>query len=275
MRRPRSRRRPRGAGARHRRPRRAARRSPPRPPRRPGRPPPPRPRRPRRRSRGGLWRGGRPGPRPSQSDAGSGVAPTRCPSACRAFLARAAHSRPFSVTFRSGPRNAVGSRAPVDKPRPASPRMRPSLLAALSLALLVAPLAGCFDGDDDGAGGRGGRAAPLEFRDDWAERAVPYSDHDHHAPEEHQGLSTPNFEELGWDPLISEYYGRSAGGYLCGDSVDNGDRRLAAVHGISTDIAFELVDVTDATKPTVLGEFIMPRGASRDVALTPDGNFVA
>jgi hypothetical protein len=50
---------------------------------------------------------------------------------------------------------------------------------------------------------------------------------------------------------------------------------LAVVHGIATDIAFELVDVTDPTAPALLGEYVLPRGASRDVALTPDGTHVA
>lgn len=154
--------------------------------------------------------------------------------------------------------------------------MRSFLAAACAAVALLAPLTGCLDGSDDEDGtGPGGRAKPLVFRDDWAEHALPYSDHDHFDPAQHQGLSTPNFQELGWDPLISEHYGRSAGGYLCGDSVDTGDRRLAAVHGIGTDIAFELVDVTDGANPVLLGEFVMPRAASRDVALTPDGSHVA
>ncbi|MFA5944944.1 MAG: hypothetical protein WC876_10820 [Candidatus Thermoplasmatota archaeon] len=148
---------------------------------------------------------------------------------------------------------------------------------AVALALLAAvPLAGCLS-DDAPSGAVDGRDADgnLVFRADWAEHALPYSDHDHFDAAQHQGLSTPNFDERGWDPLISAYYGRSAGGYLCGDSVDTGDRRLAAVHGINTDVAFELVDVTDADHPALLGEFIMPRSASRDVALTPDGTHVA
>lgn len=158
--------------------------------------------------------------------------------------------------------------------------MRSFRSVALVLGLAIPVLAGCFGGgEDDGNAGPGGRGPPLTFRDDWAERAVPYTndvmDHDHFDPAQHQGLSTPNFQELGWDPLISEHYGRSAGGYLCGDSVSTGERKLAAVHGIGTDVAFELVDVTDPATPTVLGEFVMPRAASRDVALTPDGGHVA
>lgn len=150
--------------------------------------------------------------------------------------------------------------------------MRP-VLALTVLALAAATLGGCASPQEDDAGG----AVPApEVHDDWAERALPYGEgHDHYDAAQHQGLSTPNFEELGWDPLVSEYYGRSAGGYLCGDSVDNGEKRLAAVHGYNTDVAFELVDVTDGRAPVLLGEFVMPRAASRDVALTPDGHNVA
>ncbi|HUR25839.1 MAG TPA: hypothetical protein VM327_07500 [Candidatus Thermoplasmatota archaeon] len=153
--------------------------------------------------------------------------------------------------------------------------MRARLASALLLLSLV-PLAGCFT-DDDSPVGPDGRDSHgnLVFRDDWAEHALPYSDHDHHNPLQHAGLSTPNFQELGWDPLLSDYYGRSAGGYLCGDSVDTGERRLAAVHGYQTDVAFELVDVTDGAHPALLGEFVLPRSASRDVAITPDGNHIA
>lgn len=153
--------------------------------------------------------------------------------------------------------------------------MRSLAAATFGLLVLASLLPGCLDRGSDDGDGAGGRGTPLTFRDDWAEHALPYSDHDHFDAAQHQGLSTPNFKELGWDPLISEHYGRSAGGYLCGDSVDAGDRRLAAVHGIGTDVAFELVDVTDGNNPVLLGEFIMPRSASRDVALTPDGSHVA
>jgi hypothetical protein len=154
--------------------------------------------------------------------------------------------------------------------------MRARPVAALALLAVLLPFAGCLSGDPSAVGpdGRDSKGN-LVFRADWAEHALPYSDHDHFDPAQHRGLSTPNFIERGWDPLISEYYGRSAGGYLCGDSVDTGDRKLAVVHGISTDIAFELVDVTDADAPVLLGEFVMPRAASRDVALTPDGTHVA
>ncbi|MEA3136516.1 MAG: hypothetical protein QOC71_797 [Thermoplasmata archaeon] len=154
--------------------------------------------------------------------------------------------------------------------------MRARLALAIAVVSAGSLLAGCLS-DDGPAVGPDGRDAngDLVFRDDWAEHALPYSDHDHHDPLQHAGLSTPNFEELGWDPLLSDYYGRSAGGYLCGDSVDTGERRLSAVHGYTTDVAFELVDVTNGSAPQVLGEFVMPRAASRDVAITPDGNHIA
>jgi hypothetical protein len=155
--------------------------------------------------------------------------------------------------------------------------MRSSLVAVLAALVAVPLLAGCLSsnsGSDGGANGNG-KAAKLTFREDWAEHAMPYSEHDHHNPAEHVGLSTPNFKELGWDPLLSDYYQRSAGGYLCGDAVDTGERRLAAVHGYQTDVAFELVDVTDGSHPVLLGEFVLPRASSRDVAITPDGQHIA
>src|ERR1044072_3561515 len=103
--------------------------------------------------------------------------------------------------------------------------MRSRLLLAIVLASTL--VAGCLSGSKDGASSGGdGPGVRLSFRDDWAEHALPYSDHDHHNPAQHQGLSTPNFQELGWDPLLSDYYGRSAGGYPLGASVPTGDGPL-------------------------------------------------
>src|ERR1041385_5570985 len=109
--------------------------------------------------------------------------------------------------------------------------MRLRTASALVAVSVLSLLAGCLAGAVGASPNAGSAGAPLTFRTDWAEHAVPFSDHDHHDPLQHQGLSTPNFQLLGWDPLISDYSGRSAGGYLCGDARDAGDRRLAAVHG--------------------------------------------
>src|SRR5688500_10747134 len=114
----------------------------------------------------------------------------------------------------------------------------------------------------------------LVFDEEWAEKALPFGeDHDHKNAAQHN-FSTPNFKVLGWNPLISSHYGTSAGGYLCGDSADKGSRRISVVHGLSTDVALIIVDVTDPAKPQVLGELTMPNGGARDVAVTPDGKYV-
>lgn len=145
--------------------------------------------------------------------------------------------------------------------------MRP-VIAGIALLVSTA-LAGCIGSDPtepvaDVVGG-----VPA-----WATLALPFEEHDHHDPADHAGLSTPNFELLGWDPLVSEHHGATAGGHLCGDSVDAGERRFGAVHGIGTDVAFELVDLMDPAAPTVVGELILPNGRARDVAVTPDARFV-
>ena len=52
--------------------------------------------------------------------------------------------------------------------------------------------------------------------------------HDHGNRTQHTGLSTPNFQVLGHDPLSSEYFEESPGSTYCGD-VSNGTRQLAVV----------------------------------------------
>ncbi len=151
--------------------------------------------------------------------------------------------------------------------------MRIPTIATLAL-LTTAALAGCLAGDD-GAPTGDGDGVTSTFHPEWAEHAVPFGeDHDHFDPAQHQNLSTPNFEVLGWNPLVSDHYGATAGGHLCGDATDAGDRRLAAVHSLQGDVAFVLVDVTDPAAPTVLGEFVTPMSGSRDIAITADGRHV-
>jgi hypothetical protein len=117
-------------------------------------------------------------------------------------------------------------------------------------------------------------AKALVFDEHWAELALPYGeDHDHKNAAQHNH-STPNFELLGWNPLVTDHYGTSAGGYLCGDSADRGSRRLSVVHGLGTDVALVVVDVTDPRNPQKLGELAMPNTGARDVAITPDGRYV-
>lgn len=151
--------------------------------------------------------------------------------------------------------------------------MRSHLAPVIAFALVFA---GCLQGGTSSSS----RPAGLDpsdlvvFDPDWAEKALPFgSGHDHFNATQHQGVSTPNFELLGWNPLVSQHYGQTAGGHLCGDATDAGDKRYAAVQGAG-DVAFVLVDVTNASDPQVVGEFILPTASTRDVAITPDGKFV-
>lgn len=151
------------------------------------------------------------------------------------------------------------------------------------VAALFLLAAGCLydsTNDDDGA-------APFAepVRDpDWANRAIflgadPLDsdfvpDHDHADRTIHQGLSTPNFELLGHDPLASGYFGgNGAGASLCGDVSEAGERQLAVVHSFSTDVALTVIDVTDHRAPTMLGELVLPFAFTYDVAIFADGKY--
>jgi hypothetical protein len=108
-------------------------------------------------------------------------------------------------------------------------------------------------------------------------RALPTgSGHDHHDPAQHRGLSTPNFEVVGWSPLpTAAMENKSAGGWACGEtSVTSSGRHLAVVNSFTTDVMFVLVDITDPAHPQKVGEFVMPEGHAYDVAMTPDGAHV-
>jgi hypothetical protein len=118
---------------------------------------------------------------------------------------------------------------------------------------------------------------------DWAVRALygdadpedtdHVPDHDHADRLFHANRSTPNFELLGHDPLLSEYFRASAGGSYCGDVGSGGPRRLAVVHGFQTDVALTVIDVTDAGKPTMLGELVLPFSFTYDVAIFKDSKY--
>lgn len=144
--------------------------------------------------------------------------------------------------------------------------------ASALLALLGLVLAGCLagpadDGDEDRAGGDAA-AAPG-----WSERALA-SGHDHADPAVHAGLTTPNFRILGHDPLVSEDYGTTVQGNLCGDATSTRDGRRLAVVETRGDVAFSLVDVTDAAAPKRLGELVMRTTKVYDLAVVPDGRHV-
>lgn len=137
------------------------------------------------------------------------------------------------------------------------------------LALLV--LAGCVAQPSDGGGD--GAGADAVAAPGWSERALA-SDHDHADPAAHAGLTTPNFRIIGHAPLVSDDYGTTVQGNLCGDAMPTRDGRRLAVVETRGDVAFSLVDVTDAAAPKRLGELVMRTTKVYDLAVVPDGRHV-
>jgi hypothetical protein len=153
--------------------------------------------------------------------------------------------------------------------------MRALLFAAI---VTITLFAGCLDGAGQTAGagaerraGAGPGVPALQIPDGWSEWPLTEGEgHNHAEHAQHLNWSTPNFEVLGYDPLITDYHGRTAGGYLCGDAVEKDGRRLAVVHSFTTDVAFIVADVTDPSDPKKLGEFVMANTHVYDLAVTPD-----
>lgn len=147
------------------------------------------------------------------------------------------------------------------------PLLAPLLLAAAVLA------SGCVaPGTEAPADPAGASAIPV----DWAVRALPGGEgHDHFDLAQHQGLSTANFEVVGWDPLVTDALGASAGSYYCGEVAETADgRRLAVVNSFASDVAFVVADVTDPAMPVKVGEYVLPNVQVYDVAMTPEGQHV-
>src|SRR5687767_9298373 len=98
-----------------------------------------------------------------------------------------------------------------------------------TVALLMA-LSGCTTSDvaEDGSakskslGGAMGREN-VPFTANWAELAVAAGpEHDHTKAAQHAGLSTPNFEIIGHNPLRSDWYGKPPGGFGCSKTQHDG-----------------------------------------------------
>ena len=145
------------------------------------------------------------------------------------------------------------------------------LLAAL---LIVAALAGCVgDGPDDPD--PPADADPVQPA--WAARAVTDLSKDerhvHGDPTHHEGFTTPNFEILGFDPLVTDYHNRPAGGTYCGTVAETDDRRLAVYHSFTTDVAIMVIDLTDPADPELVGELVLPFTHVYDATVTDDGLF--
>lgn len=148
-------------------------------------------------------------------------------------------------------------------------------IAVLAAILAATPaLAGCLDASPTSGDVEAATAIVLPG---WADRAIPYGpQHDHYDLSHHANLTTPNFEVLGWDPLVSPSKGKTPGGYFCGEIATREDgRRLAVVNSYNTDVAFAIADVTDPAAPVMLGEYVLPYTMVYDVAMTPDGMHVA
>lgn len=167
-------------------------------------------------------------------------------------------------------------------------KSRPQLVWTMRVVLaggvlVLVALSGCAGTGESGvfstrSGGRAGGGlsdgAPA-FAADWVELALPFEPgHDHLDVHDHRNLSTPNFEIIGYDPLITDYYGTSAGDYFCGDVRERDGRSLAVVESWGSDIAFVLIDVTDPAEPKKIGELAMANTQVYDVAMTPDQKFV-
>lgn len=149
--------------------------------------------------------------------------------------------------------------------------MRTRLVLLVGLVAATAVVAGCLD---EGSPEADSASAPGDVQDvdpDWALQALPADDdHDHTDPDQHRNRTTPNFEVVGYDPLITDYHGETSGDYLCGATDGNGDRRLSVVASWGSDVAFVLVDTTDPEDPKKVGEFVMQNTNVYDVDISPD-----
>lgn len=140
----------------------------------------------------------------------------------------------------------------------------------VGIAVLVA---GCVNAPTEGPDAPDAPAASA----DWASKIIAFGDgHDHRDWSQHVNMSTPNFQVLGYDTLATDFYGgKSAGGYFCGgDATTAEGRKITVISSLDSDVAFVLVDVTDPTKPTKLGEYVIEGTTHYDVDITIDGRYV-
>lgn len=151
-------------------------------------------------------------------------------------------------------------------------RPRRGILAVLLGSLLA--LSGCLGARLEAATDLAGESFLADPA--WALRALASGEgHDHASTGEHANLSTPNFDVVGYDPLVSTTLGATAGGHYCGDAQAAPDgRRIAAVESRVVG-GFVFADVTDPTHPRWLGELILPTTRVYDLAVVPDGRHVA
>lgn len=149
-------------------------------------------------------------------------------------------------------------------------RLRP----ALAFLLLALPaFAGCVDGS---LSATAAESAPEVVEDAlWYELALPRdAGHDHFDVTQHQGASTPNFQLLGHDMLLTrDTSNRYVGSWGCGETGETRDgRRLAILDGFGRN-AVVIADVTDASAPFKVGEIVMDGVSAYDTTLSPDGRW--
>src|ERR1051325_7038449 len=112
-------------------------------------------------------------------------------------------------------------REPSKGASPLKQAMRRGRVFVVLLVSVQFLLLGCVGQNAGSAGAkarlldRAKEAAPLNFNPQWFEIALPNGpDHDHRNLDQHLELSTPNFHVMGWNPLVTDYHGKSAGGYF-------------------------------------------------------------
>jgi hypothetical protein len=148
--------------------------------------------------------------------------------------------------------------------------------AFVLVSVAVLAFAGCVS--QNAAVSPQSTAAATALPANWFEKALEHGQgHDHKDILQHQNASTPNFELLGHDPLLTQHYnGAPAFGYGCGGAATSAQgRKLVVVSAFENDLAFVLVDVTDPAHPQKVGEFYSKGMASYDADITPDGKYVS
>jgi hypothetical protein len=152
----------------------------------------------------------------------------------------------------------------------------------LALAAVLLFVAGCVGPSTSSSNGPSG-PVPAPSKDPaWAVKAIfagedPLDNdrapqHDHTNRTLHKGLSTPNFQVLGHNGIVSGYFEQPAGTYYCGD-VSSGPRQIAVVHSFQTDVAIEVLDVTNRSDVKVLGELVLPYVFTYDAAIFSDASY--
>lgn len=145
-------------------------------------------------------------------------------------------------------------------------------LLGFAVAVLVA---GCLE---QAAPLTKGPAGAVLAPADWAARALVQADehHSHRDWRAHRNLTSPNFVELGHDPLGIPAFGNvSAGGYFCGGEATTAEgRKLTVISSFDTSVAFVVVDTTNPAHPKFLGDYVLDHAQTYDVDLTPDGRHV-